>query len=46
MTAALTSPHQVTRLSFDTAQPYEQFRARYEDAVPEPYGVGPVRGMG
>jgi uncharacterized protein (DUF302 family) len=35
MTAALASPHQVTRLSFDTTQPYEQFRARYEEAVPE-----------
>lgn len=28
-------PHQVTRLVFDTGQPYEEFRARYEDAVPE-----------
>jgi hypothetical protein len=28
-------PHQVTRLVFDTGQPYEQFRARYENAVPE-----------
>jgi hypothetical protein len=27
--------HQVTWLIFDTAQPYEEFRARYEDAVPE-----------
>ena len=27
-------PHQVTRLAFDTGQPYEKFRARYEDAVP------------
>jgi hypothetical protein len=27
-------PHQVTRLVFDTGQPYEQFRARYEAAVP------------
>ena len=27
--------YQVTRLIFDTAQPYEEFRARYEDAVPE-----------
>jgi hypothetical protein len=26
-------PHQVTRLVFDTGQPYEQFRARYEAAV-------------
>jgi hypothetical protein len=23
-------PHQVTRLVFDTGQPYEEFRARYE----------------
>jgi hypothetical protein len=28
-------PHQVTRLVFDTGQPYEEFRARYENAVPE-----------
>jgi hypothetical protein len=27
-------PHPVTRLVFDTGQPYEQFRARYEAAVP------------
>ncbi len=27
-------PHQVTRLVFDTGQPYEEFRARYEAAVP------------
>ena len=27
-------PHRVTRLVFDTGQPYEQFRARYEAAVP------------
>jgi len=27
-------PHQVIRLAFDTGQPYEEFRARYEDAVP------------
>jgi hypothetical protein len=27
-------PHQVTRLVFDTGQPYDQFRARYEAAVP------------
>jgi hypothetical protein len=27
-------PHQVTRLVFDTGQPYEEFRARYEKAVP------------
>jgi hypothetical protein len=26
--------HQVVRLVFDTGQPYEQFRARYEEAVP------------
>jgi uncharacterized protein (DUF302 family) len=28
-------PHQVTRLVFDTGQPYQEFRARYEQAVPE-----------
>jgi len=27
-------PHQVTRLVFDTGQPYDEFRARYEAAVP------------
>ena len=27
-------PHQVTRLVFDTGQPSEAFRARYEAAVP------------
>ena len=27
-------PHQVTRLVFDTGQPYEEFRVRYEAAVP------------
>ena len=27
-------PHQVTRLVFDTGQPYEEFRARYAAAVP------------
>ena len=27
-------PHQVTRLIFDTGQPYEAFRARYDAAVP------------
>jgi hypothetical protein len=27
--------HQVNRLIFDTRQPYQEFRARYEDAVPE-----------
>ena len=27
-------PHQVTRLVFDTGQPYQEFRARYEAAVP------------
>jgi hypothetical protein len=30
-----TFPHRMTRLIFDTGQPYEEFRARYEDAVPE-----------
>jgi hypothetical protein len=28
-------PHEVTRLVFDTGQSYEDFRARYEDAVPD-----------
>ena len=28
-------PHEVTRMVFDTGQPYEEFRARYEDAVPD-----------
>jgi hypothetical protein len=28
-------PHRVIRLTFDTGQRYEAFRARYEDAVPE-----------
>jgi hypothetical protein len=28
-------PYQVTRLVFDTGKPYEVFRARCEDAVPE-----------
>jgi hypothetical protein len=27
-------PHQVTRLVLDTGQPYDEFRARYEAAVP------------
>ncbi|MFI5779080.1 DUF302 domain-containing protein [Nocardia sp. NPDC051570] len=27
--------HDITRLSFDTGLPYEEFRARYEAAVPE-----------
>lgn len=31
---ALSFPHPVTRLVFDTGQPYEKFRARYEAAVP------------
>lgn len=30
----LSFPHQVTRLAFDTGQPYEKFRGRYEAAVP------------
>jgi hypothetical protein len=30
-----TFPHRMTRLIFDTGQPYEEFRVRYEDAVPE-----------
>lgn len=27
-------PHQVTRLVFDTGQRYDEFRGRYEAAVP------------
>jgi hypothetical protein len=34
LTAVDSFPHQVVRLGFDTGQPYEEFRARYEDAVP------------
>ena len=34
MTDVSWFPHQVTRLVFDTGQPYDQFRARYEAAVP------------
>jgi hypothetical protein len=34
MTGPIAGSHQVTRLSFDTGQPYEDFRRRYEDAVP------------
>ena len=28
-------PHRVIRLTFDTGQPYEAFRVRYENSVPE-----------
>jgi hypothetical protein len=31
----ISVPHQVTRLAFDTGQPYEKFRTRYQAAVPE-----------
>jgi hypothetical protein len=34
MINVLSVPHQVTRLVFDTGQPYEKFRSRYEGAVP------------
>jgi hypothetical protein len=34
MTGPAASSHQVLRLSFDTGQPYDDFRRRYEDAVP------------
>jgi hypothetical protein len=34
MINVLSVPHQVTRLVFDTGQPYEKFRSRYEAAVP------------
>jgi len=33
MITVLSVPHQVTRLVFDTGQPYEKFRSRYEAAV-------------
>jgi hypothetical protein len=49
-------PHQVTRLVFDTGQPYEEFRARYEVAVPAldekrlaelaSFGLAAVTGVG
>jgi hypothetical protein len=31
---AVSIRHRVTRLEFDSGQPYEKFRARYEVAVP------------
>jgi len=34
MINVLSVPHQVTRLVFDTSQPYEKFRSRFEAAVP------------
>jgi uncharacterized protein (DUF302 family) len=34
MTGPAAGTHPVTRLSFDTGQPYEDFRRRYEEAVP------------
>jgi hypothetical protein len=34
MTGPIAGSHQVTRLSFDTGQPYEDFRRRYEAVVP------------
>ncbi len=34
MTTILPMPHRVTRLVFDTGQPYDRFRGRYEAAVP------------
>jgi hypothetical protein len=34
MINVLSLPHQVTRLEFDTGQPYEKFRGRYEAIVP------------
>ena len=38
--------HQVTRLVFDTGQPYEKFRSRYEAAVPpvQPRRLGDFAG--
>jgi hypothetical protein len=34
VTNVLSFQHQLTRLVFDTGQPYEKFRVRYESAVP------------
>src|SRR5215475_1179346 len=34
MITVLSVPYQVTRLAFDTGQPYEKFRSRCEAAVP------------
>jgi hypothetical protein len=34
VTTVVAVPHPVTRLVFDTGQPYDQFRGRYEAAVP------------
>ena len=34
MTDTGSFPHQVTRLVYDTGLPYDEFRARYEAAVP------------
>jgi len=33
MITVLSVPHQATRLVFDTGQPYEKFRSRYEATV-------------
>lgn len=46
MINVLSVPHQVTRLVFDTGQPYEKFRSRYEAAVPpvDPRQLGDFAG--
>ena len=46
MINVLSVPHQVTRLVFDTGQPYEKFRSRYEAAVPpvDPQRLGDFGG--
>ena len=46
MITVLSVPHQVTRLVFDTGQPYEKFRSRCEAAVPpvDPRRLGDFAG--
>jgi hypothetical protein len=46
MINVLSAPHQVTRLIFDTGQPYEKFRSWYEAAVPpaDPQRLGDFAG--
>ena len=46
MINVLSVPHQVTQLVFDTGQPYEKFRSRYEAAVPpaDPRRMGDFAG--
>jgi hypothetical protein len=41
MSTVVAVPHPVTRLVFDTGQPYDRFRGRYEAAVPPADGCRP-----